>query len=743
MAKRVILSFTENPTAGVGFNIGIQINDISINYDNGEIYLTVNYLTNGNPDVIPFDCELQTNLSDTIDKTLAFLKSNWTANFISYSRVDDTIVMLIQSDDLSIYIGAKSTSINITIQDVDDSENLNLKYFFQYTNHVGDTFLCQIFKKYYLGSSTEINGTATLEKAGVKSHTDSIKGTGLAIDLEASTDLTLEDLYSDNEQDFTVKFYRNGVVMFRGYLKPDGVFQSFTEDSWIISLDCVDGLGALSNLSFVNDNGFRFTGRMKAIDIIYYCLKRTGILMPVNTSINILYNGLTPANDLDILTKIYLNADRFFKEDAQSTGDGTLMSCEEVLKSILDIFRACITQANGQWYIYKPNEIYVNPYVVFRQYNISNVYTGYTTINLNKSLGSQINNFYPHHSARNQKIEISGGISAFRLGYKYGFAEGLITNNLFKHTGNDFDNWTENSLVGWINDPIKTTAFKVAPRDRLGSTPRTKMLTSNLISLAAGDLIKVSISYNAQSGGLNPHYALFKVRLGSYYLNKTGQWGSSDSIIILKIEQTGSRGYFDFTISADELPISGNVYAEIYRPEKDNNTYASYPVEITDFNIVPNVEATSGHQGEFHTVSRNNKVSSLIKDNLTVYNGDSTGLVYTGVIMKEDSVTPTDLWSRAGTFENYPLLRIAAEEELRIAQKPLKVFSGDVEGYIPFLSLIDIDGVGKFMPIEYSYDTSMNKLTIKHLELFSPEISDILYKFTFDYGNTVKPTIIG
>ena len=47
------------------------------------------------------------------------------------------------------------------------------------------------------------------------------------------------------------------------------------------------------------------------------------------------------------------------------------------------------------------------------------------------------------------------------------------------------------------------------------------------------------------------------------------------------------------------------------------------------------------------------------------------------------------------------------------------------------------------MPIEYSYDTFSNISTIKSLELFSAEISDLVYKPTFDYGNTVKPTIKG
>jgi hypothetical protein len=70
------------------------------------------------------------------------------------------------------------------------------------------------------------------------------------------------------------------------------------------------------------------------------------------------------------------------------------------------------------------------------------------------------------------------------------------------------------------------------------------------------------------------------------------------------------------------------------------------------------------------------------------------------------------------------------------------MFKGSVYGFVPYLAIININNVGdKFMFIEYSYDTMTNMGTYKLLELFSSEIQDIIYKFTYDYGATVKPTI--
>jgi len=163
---------------------------------------------------------------------------------------------------------------------------------------------------------------------------------------------------------------------------------------------------------------------------------------------------------------------------------------------------------------------------------------------------------------------------------------------------------------------------------------------------------------------------------------------------------------------------------------------------VSEFDIFPTTNAQT-EVGEFHTVERAIRVSSNVKEVKTIYNGDNAGVVYLGAIFKDDEITPTQFWSRKGRAESYPLLRMAAEEELRISQKPLKIFSGSIFGNLPYLSVININNVGnKFMFIEYSYDTMTNIGSYKLLELFSSEIQDIIYKFTYDYGNTVKPTIV-
>jgi len=742
MAKKIILSFTDQPLVGVGFSYDIKINGYSITYANGESPLSIEYraLNNESPNFI----ELKSNLSDTIDNTLNFLIANYVYSNVIYRRVNDTIEITVNTDDIIlIEFGTINDNIIATFETVNLDDQLNLRYFFQYTNVVNDTFLCQIYKKNNLLPAIEISGKASLDKGSVKDHLDTIRGTGLSLELEATNLLTLEDLYSENEQDFTVKFYKNGNLIFYGFLKPDGVYQSFTRDMWVITIDCIDGLGALSNLSFVQSNGLHFLGKMKAIDIVYYCLQRSGISLPINTAINVYYEGLTLTDSLDILQKVKMNADRFVKID-----NDTIMSCEEVLKSILDVFCAVITQENGEWYIFKPNELYSSNYVVFKKYDINNNYTGNVNINFSKELGSQIDNYYPHHCNGNQKIQIKGGVSAFRLGYKYGFVSGLLPNPSLLHDSSlNYDGWTILNDDYLVNDPLSDNGFifKDFP-----SIYNSITATTNSLVLLEEDSVKLKfkLQLTKSDGAQSGKFFRMKIKCGSYYLkysprnNETPIEDSNNSTWTTNPDDT-------FTVS-----VFGNVDVEILIPKLPNNGALEISImrfvpwltigglsKILSFDVVPNLGDLS-ELGEFHTVSRATKISSIVKENKTVYNGDNAGIVYLGAIFKEDGLTPTELWYRKDKFESFPLLRIAAEEELRISQKPLKIFSGSVFGYIPYLSIININNINaKFSPIEYSYDSKSNITTLKLLELFSAEISDIIYKFTFDYGNTVKPTI--
>jgi len=638
------------------------------------------------------------------------------------------------------------------------------KYFFQYKNLSGEQFKCEIYQKDFAGTTTEINGRAIIVKGDATNHFTPIRGTGLELKLQASKDLSFTDLYSFEENVFSVKLYRLNIIIFQGFLKPDGLYQSYTDNEWDINLQCVDGLGLLADLAFVKSDGVPYTGKMRIIDIIRNCLNRTGLKLRVNTLVDIEFYGMVTGFNADVLANAYINTDRFRKSDKE-----TISSCQEVLESILSIFSAVLTQENGEWFIYRPSAVFLSSNPSFRRYEVDGVNPVAHSINLKRIIGSQIDGFGRlHHCNRNQKIELKGAIASFRLGYKYSDFGGFLRNEKLQHVAgtNVFDGWTVNT---WTQDrrrgrlyldPVSTTGIKfVSGMSTISETyPHTLALTSTGgANLQAGYTLEFKVTL--RSYGFPSRYN-FTVYVGDYSLNMLdGSWQEGSLSIDIQpdrplINNTGTvvdpAQFWDktYTISSQPIPADGVLRITAEVPVKAMSGSSGFVLsevisEIRSINVT--VANTTPIVGEFHTVGRVAKVSSIVKDNKNVQIGDSLNSTYLGAIYQANKTALTSNWYRRQFpgSEVKPLLRIAAEEELRIAQKPLKLFSGDVFGFVSYLCRLEINKIeGFFMPISWSYDTFTDITTMKSLELYAPELPDIKYERTDDYGETVKPTIV-
>lgn len=603
------------------------------------------------------------------------------------------------------------------------------KYFIQ-NDYTG--YLVQIFENGFEGVSTEIFGKVSIDKGNVDNILDTIRGTALNLQLEANPSLTFDEFSEADEKKYTVKVTKNNQTVFNGFLKPDGVTQSFVRDIWLVDLDFIDGLGSLKDLAFVKPNGLNYTGKMSVYEVIFACLQRTGLVMTINTSVDVHYIDYAGSN---ILKDTYVSADRFFKIDAQSTSGGTTMTCEEVLNSVLNLFSACITQQDGKWWVYRPNE-FTNS-VTFIDNTLNTTFTN----NLYKKVGSQIDNYYPHHCGGNQQIQTKGAISAYRLNYKYGFKKGELSNpNLNHDSGLNFPDWTKSAYLGGIvlvNDPLDTSGLIM--RTIVDIATNYPILKAPPVSCLAGSQIDLKVELKSESEGNNRFFFNLK-RSDGYYANNDGVWINTSAYNVSTI-LTGI-GTSSWTLKTESVPANCTVEVSIWGCR--NNLYTTGNVEVQSCQLINNFNY-DGRVGEFHTVSRLVAPSSIIKENQEVYNGDSIGDIFEGAIYKSDKTTLTTVWTRLGKLEEKRILQISAEDDMRIQQKPTKTFTGDFYGYLPYLSIIEINNIsGKFMFTEYSYDTDSNITRGKLQQFYTDEVPDLNYApVTYDYGNTVKPSIRG
>ena len=578
-----------------------------------------------------------------------------------------------------------------------------LKYWFEFTDVKTIVHRVEISDATFVGDSTQIYGSCSLEYSETKDTLEPVRGSGLQIDLEADSNLTFYDLYSEEERTFSVVYTRATEILFNGWLSPEGIYESLVTDKWVISLDCTDGLGFLKNLSYVEDaTGLNFLGKQSLLEIIVNCLKRTKTPQNILTSIDIYYSGLSQI--LDPFANVYFNANRFIKDDNNTT----IMNCEEVLKSVLEPFGAVITSHKGEWLIYKPNSLFNSSSQVFFAYNSLGVSLSAPsrTINFAFALGSQIDNYYPHHVNGNQQKTIKSSIGAYRINYKYGLVKGLIP----------IDNFT---LSGSSSGFLSTTKL-ISADTRLRLSVNTKSNFLNNEGFSSDVVLKITDGTD------------------TYYYN-----GSS---WVVSFAQMALLTVGNFVSEVLRTPILGSISISV----PGVNTYPNYLNETgevyVDFSIdiVP-AGTDQEKEGENHTFQRILKPSSKIKDIKEVFNGDDESDIYVGTIYKTDETTSTDVWTRYGLSETKPLLQIMGEERMKMYSKPLQVYRGDVYGYFSYLSLVTINGLtGKFMSTTYNYDAATNITSLELTEVLNTDIlSDIQYDLTFDYGNVVEPTIKG
>ena len=624
-----------------------------------------------------------------------------------------------------------------------------LKYWFEFTDVKTIVHRVEISDATFVGDSTQIYGSCSLEYSETKDTLEPVRGSGLQIDLEADSSLTFYDLYSEEERTFSVVYTRATEVLFNGWLSPEGIYESLVSDKWVISLDCTDGLGFLKNLSYVEDaTGLNFLGKQSLLEIIVNCLKRTKTPQNILTSIDIYYDGL--AQTLNPLDNVHFNADRFIKDDNNTT----IMDCEEVLKSVLEPFGAVLTAYKGEWLIYKPNLLVDSTSETFFAYDSLGVALGTPsrTIDFAFALGSQIDAYYPHHANGNQQKTIKSSIGAYRINYKYGLVKSFF-NNLYLRSD------TTPPLLyieEWTIDDINNVEF---PANDLGlrfdiitnSAPSTLVLTSDSFNFEQGNMLEFNAAF-VHYGNYNYSPAarvdqvLFKIILtdgvDTYYLNNDGEWLSSSAFVSGDIKKT----QIDFRLTSNSMPITGSVKIEIWRPKTLFSISGIVDqVLLSKCGFSPAGQELDDIKGENHTFQRTLKPSSKIKDIKTVFNGDNESDTYVGAIYKADEINTTELWTRFGAAETKPLLQIMGEERMKMYSKPLQVYKGDVYGYFNYLSLVTINGLtGKFMPTTYSYDALSNITSLELTEVLNSDIlSDVEYELTFDYGNVVEPTIKG
>jgi hypothetical protein len=581
-----------------------------------------------------------------------------------------------------------------------------------------------------------------------------LRGSECTLNLIATEEFQLEDLYTENERNWLVQILRNGSIIWNGFIIPDGCQESFAFTPYTIQVNAVDGLGLLKNLSFVENDGNFFIGKKTWIEIIYGCLNRLGIPnMDIYTCVNIYEITMTESDANDPLALSYVNAERFLKDDQINP-----MNCQEVLQAVLQQWTACIIQSEGHWYIYRPNEAALNGTLAFRKY-VNGVFDSVVTKNIDVLLGGYSEGVVLaplYHVNTDQLKMIEKPYKTASISYKYADIK-TVDNRLANPTLSGASRGTctgdpalpcnDFTIPSWTKFGTMFNGF--APGGGIIFFDETFINTNNYYKNDNTFYLPVNYSLRLTIDYQNPDPLFttdmnFGIELVSggvtYYLQADGTWATV--LPLVEYYRVRSEEGASGTLVIESLPfaIDGNVTIKLYSPSSTSRN-------IIYTNITAGRFAKVGNQkGEIHTTEQTGKFS-FASDTINVFNGDGLADGYLGTIFRSDEETATTLWKRRGltespiarpNFTTKPFLRIAVEEIQRMYGAPFVKFEGSIANYFNPLSRFTINLInGKFMPTGLSYDLQANicKTTLTRV---SNEEVDLDYTLEPDFGETTK-----
>ena len=258
----------------------------------------------------------------------------------------------------------------------------------------------------------------------------------------------------------------------------------------------------------------------------------------------------------------------------------------------------------------------------------------------------------------------------------------------------------------------------------------------------------------------------------TYYLNSESppKWSteaSKTNLFLIEGENL-IEGIASSNLVCQDCPVRGVLSVTFLLPE----FYEGLPLNIDSWFVKLNSFSIKAKQlnveGESFTAIRSQdnpdrrkrSVAAVVEKAEDIFVGDNESDIYNGSI--EDAQTRnTVYWSKKtvngtiNTQKRFPLLNWLVRDRLEISSGNSLIFSGGVYGYLPYLSVIQIDKIGvpvqnpvklhRFMTVKYSYDLSRNLISIDYERIFQDNIdNDVSVSGPILEGaKVVKPLIRG
>ena len=638
----------------------------------------------------------------------------------------------------------------------------NLQFFHEHKSLYGNSIRLELLRDGFEGTPVEIlNGTENPVKIDYVSKGNEdvyypIWGSSLTFEFFEQADCKLENFVADYERDVKAVLYRNGSVIWTGWVIPDLCQDVAYSDILKISITCTDAIGDLSNFPFlvtkdelgqlndISDFGF-YGSNIGNAQISNYENTNISLLRIIKTCLDKAELGyrIEIINDLfevNLPTKFRRVFEYIFTDFLCYQTDGKSKTCEEVLVSILRTFNAVLMQRNGVWVIERIN--YVEGVVV-----VVDVYDNEAKFLYSKT--ENLRKYLKYSESNDSQLKWAVKVDSFTRGLRlprqyqnisYDYGEGLIVseynknnwtaNGLTIKNGADYfefkdDNfWFLNNLITVINNGAGSeSSRRKAKNDAFNQYIKTGVFNTP-IKIENDSPITISFSSSAKKliiivYAQNPDRP--NSETGTYYyfpespnwraigfINLEGYTGDLiASQIILTSDTKNSNGEYDYNLT---IPIAVNGrqgYVNGYDLKivlRGGSVTGGNEGTLVFYR---NLQVTTTQQKELHAFTNINKVSYK-PDDLQVLNGDGYNGGYTKSTLTYQTETatypyvskiiPTKLWQDSSEQGADGLLGFSARAIINNYSVRRNIVNATIISKTPIEigKLLSFDGFSKF-----------------------------------------------
>lgn len=212
-----------------------------------------------------------------------------------------------------------------------------------------NSFLIEIYKRDYVGTSTELIGSVspfviTIEDADFVYEPLRFSNAKLTL---VGNDY-LRGLFSVDYQQYKVVL-RSDKIIWSGFIKPEIYSQDYTDIDFTLELECISGLSSLEFIDYpqqgVDGKEFVSIWNLIKLCIGYAYSDYTGIVLPhVYAS-----NAEAYANKVNVLNEMLISEQNFFDED------GVPMNLKDVLEEVCKFLNWTCADWKGKVYFNDPD----------------------------------------------------------------------------------------------------------------------------------------------------------------------------------------------------------------------------------------------------------------------------------------------------------------------------------------------------------------------------------------------------